>query len=262
MFRDWLFLASEDLPHDAKYMPGIQQPFYRIYRSKQQYDAYILDQRYANDRHVMCRAYSILEEDLIRLFQYVEPSENNSLTFSHRTYELLLRASTEFENNCKAILKANGYDTPVRGNWSVEDFFKIELATRVSQYRLRINIWHPRAKTLGPLEEWESGHSLSWYQDYNLVKHDRSECFQKASLVNVVNAVGAVLVVLYAQFSYYAFSVHRISDGYTSDDDGFEFGENSLFGVKPFHDWSDDEAYVFEWPNSTTPPFQQYPFRK
>lgn len=245
-----------------KKAPGVQKPYYRIYRSRQAYDAYILDPRYAEDRHLLCRAYSILEDDLKHLFQYVEPSDSNLSVFSHRTYELLLRASTEFENNCKAILMANGYNTPIRKNWSIEDYYKTEAATRVSQYKLRINIWHPNAKILQPLKGWGCGHTLDWYQDYNCVKHDRSRYFYKASLANTLDAVAAVFTVLYAQFGDNAFSAYNVANEHDYDDDGFEYFGESLFNVKPFRDWTDNEAYVFSWPNSSKRPFQRYPFSR
>ena len=53
--------------------------------------------------------------DLNEIFDFVEPSNDNTSVYSHRIYELLLRAATEFESNCKGILKANGYTGPREG---------------------------------------------------------------------------------------------------------------------------------------------------
>jgi hypothetical protein len=93
---------------------GIQRPYYRIVRpflgdascldSVYGYDYrwdddFPADPRYANDRLELWRAYMLLEKDLLRLFEYVEPTDNNIQTYSHRTYELFLRAATEFETN-------------------------------------------------------------------------------------------------------------------------------------------------------------------
>lgn len=93
-------------------MPGIEKPFFRIARSQLNgsYDwEYMLDPRYASDRSMLCRAYHLIESDIKKLFEYIEPCDLNKTCFSHRTFELLLRTCTEVETNCKQILWANGY---------------------------------------------------------------------------------------------------------------------------------------------------------
>src|SRR5690554_5224374 len=76
---------------------------------------YFVDDSYASDRFEIIRAYYILEKDLINLFEFIDPSDANLATYSHKTYELLLRASTEFELNAKKVLSANGYSN--KSNW-------------------------------------------------------------------------------------------------------------------------------------------------
>ena len=238
---------------------GVKKPYYRIYRANQKNDGYILDKRYASDRYLLCRAYKILEEDLLKLFEYIEPSDENTNVFSQRTYEILLRAATEFETNCKQILLANGYKKPHGENWDINDYKKIEKATKLSEYEVKLNIWNPSGKIFKPLASWSS--KLEWYQDYNNVKHDRSNHFQAAKLINVVNAVSAVWAVLYAQFCYYIFEPYNDSSGFISDDEtGFEYSDSTLFSIKPFCGWLDDKAYVFGWPNTKKVPFQSFQF--
>src|SRR3990167_10206729 len=94
----------------------ISRPYFRICRPDTwgNYDLpneayYPLDSRYASDRTNLVRAYHLLEQDLIRIFEYVEPTDANLQTYSHQLYALLLRACTEFESNARAILQANGY---------------------------------------------------------------------------------------------------------------------------------------------------------
>lgn len=239
---------------------GINKPYYRIYRGKQKYDAYILDSRYADNRYLLCRAYKLIEEDLLKLFQYIEPSNRNSNVFSQRTYELLLRACTEFETNCKKILLANGYKRSDGKNLDMDDYKKIERATKLSQYEVKLNIWHPKSKIFQPLLSWGNKKSLDWYKDYNDVKHDRFKEFQKAKLVNVINAVSAVWATLYAQFSYYASDPYNESSSSDTDNDGFEYSHNTLFSIKPFKDWPMEETYNFRWPISSNKPFQRFSF--
>jgi hypothetical protein len=239
---------------------GIKKPYYRIYREKQQYDGYILDHRYANDRYHLCRAYQLLEQDLLKLFEYVEPSDRNKNVFSQRIYELLLRSATEFETNCKKILLANGYKKALNRDLNINDYKKIEQATKLSQYQIKLNIWYPSSKIFSPLKPWGKGLSLKWYKDYNEVKHHRSDNFEKASLINVVNAISAVWAVLYAQFSYYIFEPYNESSGNTSGDDEFIYSDSTLFSIQPFSKWSKKDAYTFDWPNTEANPFQSFPF--
>lgn len=240
---------------------GINKPYYRIYRANHMNDAYILDSRYADDRYLLCRAYEILEEDLLKLFQYIEPADGNENAFSYRTYELLLRAATEFETNCKKILFANGYKRSNKKDLNMNDYKKIENATNLSRYKVKLNIWHPKSKVFQPLFSWGHGKPLDWYTDYNNVKHDRSNNFQKAKLINVINAISAVWAILYAQFSYYAFEPYNESSGFTIDNNaGFEYSDNTLFSIKPFRDWKQEEKYIFKWPINSNNPFQPFQF--
>ncbi len=239
---------------------GITKPYYRIMRQTTARSVgYILDRRYSKDRFVLCHAYKIIEDDLKKILEFVEPANQNKAVYSHRLYELLLRSATEFETNCKLILSANGYGRS--GNWNITDYHKINDATKLSKYEVSIMIWRFGEKILTPLEEWSRGHTLTWYQDYNLVKHDRYKNFKKASLINVVNAVAAVLAILFAQFHTYIFDQYQERD-FFSEGDGFFYTENSLFAVKPFTSWSPNETYTFEWGTleHSTRPFQRYPF--
>ena len=51
----------------------------------------------------------IKELDFKKVFEYIEPSDINLEVYSHRLYELLLRAATECETNFTSILKDNDY---------------------------------------------------------------------------------------------------------------------------------------------------------
>ena len=56
------------------------------------------------------------------------------------------------------------------------------------------------AITLTPYEEWsqwntQAGNLLSWWDDYNSVKHNRQENITKASMGNVVNALSVLNII-------------------------------------------------------------------
>ena len=53
---------------------------------------YVMHPKYAPDAGYYHRAFAILQGDLTRLFEYIEPSDANESTYSYRALELLLRA--------------------------------------------------------------------------------------------------------------------------------------------------------------------------
>jgi hypothetical protein len=148
---------------------------------------YILHPNYAETPGQYIRAFLLLQEDLQKLFQYIEPSDINLDTYSFRIHELLLRTCVEAEANFKAILKENGYSEP--GNWTLEDYKKIEASHFLSQYEIKYPLWRGEENIRKPFSPWSSSNSLQWYSDYNATKHDRHIEFHRASLTNLYNAL-------------------------------------------------------------------------
>lgn len=224
---------------------------------------HIMDPRYANDRFEIIRAYHILQKDLLNILDYIEPADDNLKTYSHRTYEILLRAATEFESNCKKILIANGYRKKP-GDLNIKDYSKVNVATRLNEYKLFVNTWSNGKKELQPLKEWKAGHKLRWYSAYNAVKHDRKNDFHHASLENVINAVGATFCVIFAQFHSFIFTQHNLTTEWHNDDASGEIShENSLFSVILPNSWTESDTYDYQkWKDSRgePDPFENYPF--
>jgi hypothetical protein len=242
---------------------AINQPYYRIARPMLSddfsYGRYVLDRRYASDRSMLCRAYRMLEDDLKIIFEFVEPSDDNCLTYSHRIYELLLRAATEFETNCKGILDANGYIK--NGNLSIIDYYKIEKAIRASKYEIYLDIWRPERKKIVPFKGWATGHKLEWYAAYNDVKHGRQIKFCRANIANLLNSVAAVYIILFAQFGVFSFNPYQQINMVEDNDDGSIFSGESIFGIIP-PSWLQEGKYDFDWEKlkKQPSPFLQYNF--
>jgi hypothetical protein len=204
--------------------------------------SYLTQPEYAPDRATSIRGYHAIESDLRRLFEYVEPDDRNLSTFSTRIYEILLRAATEFEANCKAILSANNYSGP--GHWTMRDYKKIERATRLSDYQLQLSTWADGPKVIRPLLAWSNGGSLPWFSAYNSVKHSRVEDFDKANLKNAVEAVAALFAILFSQFNVLAFSPHELVSS-VDNWDGWLSHTNSIFWIKASTSWNPEECYGF-----------------
>lgn len=239
----------------------ICRPFINGYYITDFKTTYFVDPRNARDSSDLIRGYHLLEKELYQIFEYVEPTDANLKCYSHQIYALLLRASTEFEANARAILNANGY--PARGNWNITDYYKVNAATRLSEYSVTIPIWKGASKTLQPLKDWASGHSLTWYQNYNLAKHDRAANFVHASIENAIHAVGSVFCILFSQFHIFAFDpYHPIEMFSIGDDDKLWSHDACLLAIEPPSSWQPHEKYDFDWSilRCDADPFQNYVF--
>lgn len=140
---------------------------------------FVQDARYANSDEAksLNNAARIIVKDFKELIDYVEPTDANQLVYSHRIYELLLRAATEFEANSKGVLKANGY-VKVDDSLNIVDYYKLNAVMKLDRYEIETSLWMPPKKFV-PLKEWRNGFSLAWYKAYNATKHNRYHNFNE-----------------------------------------------------------------------------------
>jgi hypothetical protein len=238
----------------------ISRPFINDYYFPDMESMYFLDPRNAKDGIDLIRGYHLLEKELYKIFEYVEPADANLDCYSHQFYALLLRASTEFEANSRAILNANGY---AQRNLNITDYYKINFASKLSEYSVIIPVWHGNSKKFMPLKDWDTGHCLSWYQNYNNAKHNRSANFSHASIKNAIYAVGSVFCILFSQFNILTFDpnhpIHSFSIG---DNDNLWSHDACLLAIEPPSSWQLNEKYDFDWSEikHTKDPFQNYAF--
>ncbi len=255
-------------------MPGIPQPYRRTARQFVAGDyfraggypdgggtsSYITHPAFAKAPDKYVRAFLLLQDDLKRLFEYVEPTDANSECYSFRIHEILLRGCIEVEANCKAVLEENGYQR--RGDWNISDYKKIEESHRLSAFQVKIPIWHGSSDIRTPFASWASGGSLSWYKAYNETKHDRHLSFERATLGHAVDAVCGLLALLSAQFVTHDFNPTSSPWGRGPEGSSFWPATGSYFTVRFPDDWPDDKRYDFsakDWQNMKTQPD---PFRR
>jgi hypothetical protein len=146
--------------------------------------------------------------------EFVHPTDGNKAVYSTRLYELLLRASTEFESLCKEACTL--HHLPLSNQPNVGEYAALDSRLHLSECEVGLTMWQPAPRLVQPLSSWQSGANASpdWYRDYNRVKHNRATLFHLASLDNVLHAIGAVFVLL-AQLG--AFERHP--GGHTHPDD-------------------------------------------
>lgn len=182
------------------------------------------------EKRNLINGYYLLEEDLKEIFSFIEPAQENFLTYSHRLYSLFIRACTEFEAGCKAILIEKAIEIPDNSN--INFYFKIhDYYKSINNYLVRLHMSHEIDLT--PLIDWKETKGPIWYSEYNDVKHARVTEFNKANLKNVLDAVAAVYILLYARFGISALCQYQETEmTHGGKEEGF-WKEDSLFKIKP-----------------------------
>lgn len=239
---------------------SIDRPFHKNYRAVKQgvnsgYSgwAYIVDKEYAKSPEHYIRAFYLIESDLKKLFEYVEPSNESIATFSYRIHELLMRTCIEIEANFKAILAENTY-TPKKDSYknpilNIGVYKKVDVSHHLSSYQVSLPIWNGGPKLFEPFKSWAVPKArLSWYQAYNESKHDRHESFKKANFGTLVEAIAGLLVLLSSQFGKQNFSTGGTLLSVNVDEyHEMESALGGLFRIRFPDDWSDEEIYEFDW---------------
>ena len=77
------------------------------------------------------RNYFCFFKKLVDIFSYIEPVECNLSCYGHRLRELIILASTEFENQCRHILRAN-HIFPQGNDYISKDFVKLNIPAHLS----------------------------------------------------------------------------------------------------------------------------------
>jgi hypothetical protein len=205
----------------------------------------MLHPKFAQSPEHYIRAFLMIQKDLHELFDYVEPADKNLACYSYRIHALLLRTCVEVEANCKAILKENGYIKS--GDWNMRDYKKIEKTHLLSSYEVKVPNWSGSAAIRSPFSAWSTGGVLSWYDAYNITKHDRHDEFEMASFQHLIDACCGLLVVLSAQFETNDFSPGNdviVAEGHR---DGMECGIGGYFRIRFPDNCPMGLRYEFDW---------------
>lgn len=151
----------------------------------------------------ICVQIASLASSLQTICRTVEPKDDNLHAYGHDIRNLLILACTEVEASWRGVLLANGHKAK-----TTEDYVRLITPLRLREY----SAYFPTFPGLGdfrPFQDWDaskSTQSLTWYDAYNAVKHDRESNFQRASLLFAFEAVSACAILLAAQFGAAAWS--------------------------------------------------------
>lgn len=217
---------------------------------------YLLHPEFAQDPQHYIRAFFLIQEDILELFKYVEPSNQNLDTVSLKIHSLLTRICIEVEANFTAILRENGYSN--RNSWNLASDYKlIQFSHKLSDYYVKFPTWKGSKKIRRPFENWENTQrenwfSLEWYKAYNKSKHDRHANFELATFDNLLDSFAGLFALLSAQFMTESYSPNTKSMGlsgpYSYDfDRQYKTGIGDYLHVKFPDNWIENERYGFNW---------------
>lgn len=153
-----------------------------------------------DDSNHYINSFNLLTKDYLLIHEYIDPSDSNLHTYSHRNYELLLRLCTEFENLCKEKIIEKGC-TKQKEKLKINDFKVLDSLYNLSNIELGLLYWNTKNKFVRPFVDWGHGkNTLQWYDAYNKVKHNRIENFSMANLENITNALSGLFLLCYKIF--------------------------------------------------------------
>lgn len=132
----------------------------------------------------------LLDDLLYDVFKVMVPCKENMACFGHKIRNILILACTEIDSIMKRILVKNGIKSQ-RNFYTTNDYIKLNKPLHLNEYGLSLS----RFEDLGdfiPFSNWNIQNpttSLSWYSDYNEVKHNRDTTFHLANLKNAIDSI-------------------------------------------------------------------------
>ncbi len=234
---------------------GLARPYKRTVRqlkdgsySSSGNSGYLKHPDYASSPEKYIRNFLLIQNDIQKLFEYIEPSDKNKRAYSYRIYELYIRVCIEVEANCKAILRENNYVK--KGNWAMPDYRLIEKTHKLSEYEVLLPRWEGnRFNHFTPFKNWANDGALQWYALHHEVKHDiHSNFSEHANIKNLIEATSGLIVLLSAQFLAEDFSPGPGFLAWEGDGlkDGMESAIGEYFRVK-YPTWNVSDRYDFTW---------------
>jgi hypothetical protein len=145
---------------------------------------------------------TIIYHDLIDIFKYVEPDNNDNMkAYGHRIRNNIFLSCTEIDSMFQNLMLKNGYK-PNKKIFNTNDYIKTKTALKLDQFVI-FYARYPNMPLLSPFSEWDKekpSKSLLWYDAYNNIKHDRISNKVQANLKNAINAFSAAIILFISQY--------------------------------------------------------------
>jgi hypothetical protein len=152
-------------------------PFHRTYRRIKPWKpgqsgyygwAYLEDPQYAKNPEHYVRAFTLIQNDLQSIFEYIEPSDEGRAAYSYRIHALFMRACIEVEANFKAIFEENTFTPPPKRSLNITDYRRVDVTHHLSSYEVILPIWNATSPIFKPFEPWRAWRGLPKPKDIDL----------------------------------------------------------------------------------------------
>ena len=255
---------------------GIKKPYHRFYRrfagdldKPMNPYGYLTVRDYAEHPELYVRSFKMIQADVQKLFEYVEPADKNIKTYSMQIYNLFFRICVEVEANFKAILRENTYHGTGEW-WNMGDYRKVNKTHHLSGYKVTFPVWNGEKRTFAPFADWATDDpeaKLEWYDIYNSCKHNKYQYMERATLGTMLNAFAGLFVLLTAQFGSEEFEPGSVSICCRPSEDALyqgELGIGDYLEIEGPNDWTEEELYSFNWKELRLEKerFQKYDYNK
>lgn len=152
------------------------------------------------------KQFLLLENDFIDASEYVTIDKINYATFSSQFIKQYLTICSEIDSILDEICKVYREEEMRRNNIYAK--MEIVLKNHPRMKDMLITTKYPfEGISLVPFAKFSNTDTADWWQDYNLVKHNRSEVdeggryfYQRANLKNVLFAMGALFILANVAF--------------------------------------------------------------
>lgn len=184
----------------SKMAPGIYHS--RIWRGISGYNPVSPKQEYGDKHFQSIVAASSLFSYLIEIFRHIEPRKENYPAFGHKIRELLILTCTEIESGWRTVLQENTKREQWKDIYNTTDYIKVKEPLRLDKWCVVLKDY-PNLGEFTPFNNWShlaTTQSLSWYDTYNAVKHNRENKFSRATLESLLNAMAALHIMQVTQW--------------------------------------------------------------
>lgn len=135
--------------------------------------------------------YLDIESEMLECLKYVELCTAHYCVYSAKFARILLECGAEIDNIFKYICSIR------KKRPTISDYYYKAIIKIPDLLNYKVIIKHSPL-SFQPFKSWNKNkpsQSLSWWEDYNKVKHDRINNFSLASLENALNSLCALFIL-------------------------------------------------------------------
>ena len=144
--------------------------------------------------------YLAIEQDLARVFRFIEPSPDNMKSYSLELSRIILITGSEIDITAKQLCMAIDPLNKIEELKSIDKWFPIIRSEFSAITELACSIPRFNIEERKPWQEWKDQESPSWWKAYNKVKHQRNEYVNLANLDNAIYAVMGLYLLLLCHY--------------------------------------------------------------